>query len=86
MIATSIFGVAVIAVNVFFVVDTIMTSLADIHWAWYILIAVIALAYFCFVFYLVSVRNSNCLSALRYTYPLISIFFDNYHRRSFQTA
>jgi len=52
MIATGIFGVVVIGVNVFFVADTLMTTYSNIHWAWYILIAVIGLAYFTFVIYL----------------------------------
>lgn len=55
MIATSIFGVLVICINIFFVVDTILEKLAGVTWA-VVLIAVVSLIYFAFVMYLVSTR------------------------------
>lgn len=54
MIATGIFGVIVVAVNVFFVVSKINSGLATIHWAVILAITVVGIAYFFFVIYLVS--------------------------------
>ena len=55
MIVTGIFGVIVIAINIFFVVDTIATSSTTLHWGVILAIAVVGLAYFGFIFYLAEI-------------------------------
>lgn len=70
MISTSIFGVVVIAVNVFFVVDTLITSFSNIHWAIILLVAIIGVAYFAFVIYLVSLVQNNLFYLTKYLHRI----------------
>ena len=58
MIFIGVFGVIVIAINIFLVVDTLPTLMTTIHWAIIIVIAIIAIAYFAFIIYLVSATTS----------------------------
>ena len=62
MIATTIFGILIIAINIFFVVDTISVQLANIHWLLIVLAAIISIAYFIFIIYLVSLSSFRTIS------------------------
>ncbi|XP_067947927.1 natural resistance-associated macrophage protein 2-like isoform X1 [Watersipora subatra] len=52
MVITGVFGVIVIAINIFFVVETMVNQMSHLHWALILLAALVAVAYLLFILYL----------------------------------
>ncbi|XP_067945583.1 protein Malvolio-like isoform X2 [Watersipora subatra] len=52
MVITGIFGLLVITINVYFVIETMVNQVSGLHWALILLVALVAVAYFLFILYL----------------------------------